>query len=530
MRTFVFYSYKGGVGRSLATAQLAVLLARAGKSVCAIDFDFEAPGLHHKFGPGLIPRPDTGLVDYINDFVEKRVMEAINKKVIPIHVEGKGFIHLFPAGNVLAHKMEYWKKISDEKFHRFMAFLSGDPNAEDFFKKFREKIEKELKPAPEYLLIDSRSGINELAGICTRLLADEVIFFNANNEETFEGTRLILSSFEDAREKNEYVPKKSHLVLSRVPQYYFSSEGEDDEDYKFKWFSDEDLDNVKRRALNFINLGLKDKLNIVYPFRSEPRLQENERLPIGLSGPAMRSQLSNDYIEFFKVLVPEVESKLDDFLNEITIFRPYLLIEKMGKIINPEDETWNVAFRVETFLTMLSTLYEESFNREREHIFEKGREKGVEDSLAEKTAKEEAEKIASEVLFKAGKSAAHNFSVYLKEQWEKVKKKYKKTPSLNAKLDEWCKFDSTVGFGKFGNMTLGDAKEGEINLVNNFLVYKRKESDHNLCDFMRGYITSILSVIFDPEPVCVTHDLSEDCGQYKDSDPKVCTFHFKVEN
>src|SRR3990172_10784009 len=41
-----FYSYKGGVGRSLALANVATLLAQHGKKVLVIDFDLEAPGLH----------------------------------------------------------------------------------------------------------------------------------------------------------------------------------------------------------------------------------------------------------------------------------------------------------------------------------------------------------------------------------------------------------------------------------------------------------------------------------------------------
>src|SRR5215207_8752525 len=57
-----FYSYKGGVGRSMAVANIAVLLARRGLKVLAVDFDLEAPGLERYFayfeitahGPGLL--------------------------------------------------------------------------------------------------------------------------------------------------------------------------------------------------------------------------------------------------------------------------------------------------------------------------------------------------------------------------------------------------------------------------------------------------------------------------------------------
>jgi cellulose biosynthesis protein BcsQ len=40
-----FYSYKGGVGRSMALANAAHILAQFGLRVLMIDFDLEAPGL-----------------------------------------------------------------------------------------------------------------------------------------------------------------------------------------------------------------------------------------------------------------------------------------------------------------------------------------------------------------------------------------------------------------------------------------------------------------------------------------------------
>ena len=55
-----FYSYKGGTGRTMSVANTACLLARRPTSgealqdaprVLAIDWDFEAPGLHRYFIP-----------------------------------------------------------------------------------------------------------------------------------------------------------------------------------------------------------------------------------------------------------------------------------------------------------------------------------------------------------------------------------------------------------------------------------------------------------------------------------------------
>ena len=68
MRTVTFYSYKGGVGRSLAIANVACVLARDyGKRVLLVDWDLEAPGLHRFFGlesESLGP----GLMDILDDY------------------------------------------------------------------------------------------------------------------------------------------------------------------------------------------------------------------------------------------------------------------------------------------------------------------------------------------------------------------------------------------------------------------------------------------------------------------------------
>jgi cellulose biosynthesis protein BcsQ len=52
-----FYSFKGGVGRTLALANVGVVLAQNGHRVLVVDFDLEAPGLtrylEKKFGGDL---------------------------------------------------------------------------------------------------------------------------------------------------------------------------------------------------------------------------------------------------------------------------------------------------------------------------------------------------------------------------------------------------------------------------------------------------------------------------------------------
>lgn len=71
-----FYSYKGGVGRSMALANIACLLGQKQEdngNVLMIDWDLEAPGLHQFFygkfdrknnKQGNLPSEQLGLIDF----------------------------------------------------------------------------------------------------------------------------------------------------------------------------------------------------------------------------------------------------------------------------------------------------------------------------------------------------------------------------------------------------------------------------------------------------------------------------------
>src|SRR5262245_52760717 len=66
-----FYSYKGGSGRTLLLANVAWILASAGKRVLAIDWDLEAPGLHRYFRPFLVDKDcetSPGIIDLVIDY------------------------------------------------------------------------------------------------------------------------------------------------------------------------------------------------------------------------------------------------------------------------------------------------------------------------------------------------------------------------------------------------------------------------------------------------------------------------------
>lgn len=68
MRTITFYSYKGGVGRTLAAANFAIYLAKLGQKTVLIDFDLEAPGVDSKMLNIAMSDEQKGILDYILEY------------------------------------------------------------------------------------------------------------------------------------------------------------------------------------------------------------------------------------------------------------------------------------------------------------------------------------------------------------------------------------------------------------------------------------------------------------------------------
>jgi hypothetical protein len=117
-----FYSYKGGVGRSMALANVADLLARSGLRVLIVDFDLEAPGLEHFFPIDHDQvRAHKGLLDLLLTFKysmstasageERNGFRRLDDFLTTIYPtrDGGGGIDLLPAG----------RRLTDEQIGRY---------------------------------------------------------------------------------------------------------------------------------------------------------------------------------------------------------------------------------------------------------------------------------------------------------------------------------------------------------------------------------------------------------------------------
>ncbi len=122
-----FYSFKGGVGRSMALANVGVLLAQWGYSVLVVDFDLEAPGLESFFQSFIdiqTTKKSRGLVDFLCPYFEKRTKVAAWKAdsiSIPLPRTSGGFA-LWTAG---MRDDEYFQRVRHLDFPELYSNMDG---------------------------------------------------------------------------------------------------------------------------------------------------------------------------------------------------------------------------------------------------------------------------------------------------------------------------------------------------------------------------------------------------------------------
>ncbi|WP_328448574.1 CATRA system-associated protein [Amycolatopsis sp. NBC_00438] len=192
-----FYSYKGGVGRSFTLANVAVLLARWGYRVLTIDWDLEAPGLHHYFRPLLPKTPKGGVVDLASDFLAgaKRPTRHAVRLDLP-----EGEVSLLAAGRQDAG---YAGRVQDIDW--------GDLYQRGFA-DFLEVCRAEWTDDYDFVLIDSRTGISDIGGICTAHLPDRLVVLFTANDQSVHGVVETAQLANLARDRMPY-DRPPHLVL-----------------------------------------------------------------------------------------------------------------------------------------------------------------------------------------------------------------------------------------------------------------------------------------------------------------------------
>jgi len=208
-----FYSYKGGVGRSMALANVAFELARQGKKILMVDWDLEAPGLEKYFSNFSMDTTGAGLLPLLLD-----AEQGITKN----YKDYLWYIHTNPSSP--SSSISFLHSGREKDPNNYSKKLENF-DWEDFFQKngagaFFEKLRLEWLNDFDIVLIDSRTGLSDSSGICTILLPDVVVPLFTANHQSLYGVRDIMRYAKIARQKLEV--DRMALTILPVPTRFGS--------------------------------------------------------------------------------------------------------------------------------------------------------------------------------------------------------------------------------------------------------------------------------------------------------------------
>jgi predicted acylesterase/phospholipase RssA/MinD-like ATPase involved in chromosome partitioning or flagellar assembly len=428
---YTFYSYKGGVGRSMALANIAESLHAKGLCVIMIDWDLEAPGLEIFFSapddvrqlaefrahPGLIemivayknayPKftaqrlqasgasaSSTRTGDAQNEAADKdqqaravaltkKMLEeahfpdfivrdvGVTKEDVPQTFEAflDGLYRTAPpsvsspgVGGKLASSPfgSHLQCIHPpDQEHNGVYLLSAGARSEDKFSNYAVTVQNfdwsefyaayegreyftwfrnQLREIADVVLVDSRTGVTEMGGVCTRHIADAVVSFCAPNFQNVDGVLRVVSGLNKSKVKQARDDRSVQVLV--IPTRIDNSESD-----RLHDFSESFAQKVERSGLLPPVLADSDRplWNLQIPYI--PRYNYREERVIG---PDTRSpdpatqKLIDSYRRIavhLAVLAPEGHRIREVFAGEIQSTFPFF--SKVAPQLAPAvSDTW----------------------------------------------------------------------------------------------------------------------------------------------------------------------------------------------
>jgi len=237
-QVITFYSFKGGTGRTFALVNIGYLLSvTQKKSVLMIDWDLDAPGLDKYLEPYLPPdeSQNEGLIEFMdsirNRLSRTRVKSRNNKLIDQIIDETlEPFIQPVESLSSLLFYMKsgqpgegYSKKI--QKFN-WRSFFKNFP---EFFTQFANYLSSNF----DFVLIDARTGLTDIGGICTMLMPEKLVLVHTMNNQSIDGVIDIAKKAIEYRKNSNDLRS---LVIFPLPSRVDLDEKYLQEEWKSKYY------------------------------------------------------------------------------------------------------------------------------------------------------------------------------------------------------------------------------------------------------------------------------------------------------
>jgi len=211
-----FYSYKGGTGRTMALANVACLLADAGEDVLVVDWDLEAPGLHRFFPPRLrrsSAGPDLGLDDtpgVVDIFCALRQQLPASRPASDDEADAaveRAFQGVDPEiyirdTSIPGVRIMRAGRNDDGGYSRRVGTFDWESvfqRAPGLYREFADRLTERYR----WVLVDSRTGVTDISGICTSLLPERLVVVFTPNRQSLTGVRELVQQATNYRRSSD---------------------------------------------------------------------------------------------------------------------------------------------------------------------------------------------------------------------------------------------------------------------------------------------------------------------------------------
>lgn len=215
---YTFYSFKGGVGRTMALANVAFLAAMNGKRVLVMDWDLEAPGLAYYFRGQLDAaeqrslREAPGIMDIVQEWSQAVRSEKVDgAALLERFNSGRPYkealrpvlaSHSLPPGAALDYigpgcrvskngSKRYEELLAEFSWSHFLNVEGGGI--------VLESLRRWSKQSYDLVFLDSRTGMADVAGICTMQLPDVVALCFIFNRQNIDGVAKVAGAIRAER-------------------------------------------------------------------------------------------------------------------------------------------------------------------------------------------------------------------------------------------------------------------------------------------------------------------------------------------
>jgi len=198
-----FYGFRGGAGRTLALAHVAMMLARRGLRVVAIDLDVEAPGLHVALGLEL-PAETRGVVSLLRQAAttsESERLDVGRHLLAAPAADTLGKVLMLPAGSLTREYLAQIEELGVALWH-----------VQDKSPVLRLFEELRGTEGVDAILVDCRTGFSGLSATILYHMSDLVVVLFPLSDQIWEGIGILLEAARSAK-----VLRKNRPALLFVP-------------------------------------------------------------------------------------------------------------------------------------------------------------------------------------------------------------------------------------------------------------------------------------------------------------------------